>query len=119
MITSSLSPISVTRVVRSSSTQGLSSELTRVQSGRVAEVGLLGHLDEALAGGDLVVDRDRVLEVAEQDVGLLGHVRDLGRHLLVRGVEEVDHPRGPERHLEIGSGAPMASGLTKSRGFRK
>ena len=32
MITSSLSPISVTSVVRSSSTQGLSSELTRVQS---------------------------------------------------------------------------------------
>ena len=32
MITSSLSPISVTSWVRSSSTQGLSSELTRVQS---------------------------------------------------------------------------------------
>ena len=66
----------------------------------VAEVDLVGDLDQALAGGDLVVDRDGVLEVAEQDVGLLRHVGDLRRHLLVRGVEEMDHPRGPERHLE-------------------
>ena len=66
----------------------------------VAEVDLLGDLDQPLARGDLVVDRDRVLEVAEQDVGLLGHVGHLGRHLLVRGVEEVDHPRRLERDLE-------------------
>ena len=36
----------------------------------VAEVGLLRDLDEAVARGLLAVDRDRVLEVAEQDVGL-------------------------------------------------
>ncbi len=81
--------------------------LERVDPGpqlRVAEVDLVGDLDQALAGGDLVVDRDRVLEVAQQDVGLLGHVGDLGRHLLVRGVEEVDHPRGREGHLGDGLG---------------
>ena len=54
----------------------------------VAEVDLLADLDQALAGRDLLVDRDRVLEVAEQDVGLLGHVGDLGAHLLVGCVEE-------------------------------
>ena len=65
----------------------------------VAEVDLLGDLDQALAGRDLLVDRDGVLEVAEQDVGLLGHVRDLGAHLLVGRVEEMDHPRGLEGDL--------------------
>jgi hypothetical protein len=60
---------------------------------RVAEIHLLRDLDETVAGRLLAVRRDRVLEVAEQDVGLLDHVRDLGDHLLVRGVEEMDHPR--------------------------
>ena len=66
---------------------------------RVAEVDLLADLDQPLARGDLAVGRDRVLEVAEQDVGLLRHVGHLRRHLLVRGVEEMDHPRGLERDL--------------------
>ena len=65
----------------------------------VAEVDLPGDLDQALAGRDLPVDRDGVLEVAEQDVGLLDHVRDLGAHLLVGRVEEMDHPRGLEGDL--------------------
>ena len=88
--------------------------LERVDAGpelRVAEVDLLGDLDEALAGGDLLVDRDGVLEVAEQDVGLLGHVRDLRRHLLVRGVEEVDHPRGAEGDFEHRIGRADGEGL--------
>ena len=59
----------------------------------LAEVRLLRGLDQARARGLLAVDRDRVLEVAEQDVGLLGDVGRLGDHLLVREVEEVDHPR--------------------------
>src|SRR5581483_10203761 len=58
-----------------------------------------GYRDQALPRRDLLVDRDRVLEVAQQDVGLLGHVGDLGAHLLVRCVEEVDHPRGLEGDL--------------------
>src|SRR5262249_61589813 len=59
----------------------------------VPEVDVLADLDQALAGWDLLVDRDGVLEVAEQDVGLPGHLGDLRAHLLVRGVEEMDHPR--------------------------
>ena len=66
---------------------------------RVAEVDLLAHGDEALASGLLVVDRHGVLEVAQKDVGLLGDVGQLGPHLLVGGVEEMDHPRGDERDL--------------------
>jgi hypothetical protein len=66
---------------------------------RIAEVNLLADLDQALAGRDLLVDRDRVLEVPEQDVRLLRHVRDLGAHLLVGCVEEVDHPRRLEWDL--------------------
>ena len=84
----------------------------------VAEVDLLADPDQALAGGLLAVGRDRVLEVAEQDVGLLGHVRHLRRHLLVRGVEEMDHPRGLERDLAWRIGRADARGLKKSRGFR-
>jgi hypothetical protein len=68
----------------------------------VAEVDLPPDLDQPLAGGNLLVDRDGVLEVAEQDVRLLGHVRDLCPHLLVRGVEEVDHPRRPDGDLAQG-----------------
>ena len=66
---------------------------------RVAEVGRLRDLDQPLASRLLAVGRDRVLEVAQQDVRLGGHLGHLGRHLLVRGVEEVDHPRGLDRDL--------------------
>ena len=59
----------------------------------LAEVGLGRGLDQAGARRLLAVDRDRVLEVAEQDVGLLRDGGRLGDHLLVREVEEVDHPR--------------------------
>ena len=81
--------------------------LERVDAGPqlcVAEVRLLGDLDQSLAGRDLLLDRNGVLEVAEQDVGLLRHIGDLRRHLLVRGVEEVDHPGGAEGDLAQGLG---------------
>ena len=54
---------------------------------------------QPVARGLLAVDRDRVLEVAEQDVGLRRDVGGLGHHLLVGEVQEVDHPRGPQRDL--------------------
>ena len=76
MTTSSLSPISVTSWVRSSSTQGDSSALTRVHSCGLAEVDLAADLDQALARGLLAVDRDGVLEVAQQDVD---RRRDVGQ----------------------------------------
>ena len=66
---------------------------------RRAEVHLAPDPDEPLARGLLAVDRDRVLEVAEQDVGLRRDVGGLGHHLLVGEVQEVDHPRGPQRDL--------------------
>ena len=44
-------------------------------------------------GSDLVVHRNRILEIAEQHVGLGGQLGDLGRHLRVGGIEEVNHPR--------------------------
>jgi hypothetical protein len=79
--------------------------------GGLAEVGLPRDPDQALAGGLLAVGGDRVLEVAEQDVGLLDHVGDLGDHLRVRRVEEVDHPRGLDRHLEHRVGCADREGL--------
>ena len=65
----------------------------------VAEVHLAADADQPLARGHLAVHRHGVLEVPEQDVDLR---RDLGRlrhHLLVREVEEVDHPRRLDRDL--------------------
>jgi hypothetical protein len=88
--------------------------LQRVDAGPergAAEVGLLGGLDQALAGGLLAVDRDRVLEVAEQDVGLAGDARRLFDHLLVREVEEVDHPRRGHGDLAKGLGGADRLGL--------
>ena len=93
---------------------------------RVAEVHLAADGDESLARGLLALDRHGVLEVAEQDVDLLGDVGRLGDHLLVGEVEEVDHPR--RRHgilerrvgradgqrLEEGSGVLHRTALRRS-----
>ena len=93
--------------------------LQRVDPGperRLAEVGLLRRLDQALAGGLLAVDRDRVLEVAEQDVGLLGDAGRLFDHLLVREVEEVDHPRRLDGDLAQRLGGADRQGLEEISG---
>src|SRR6266516_4150626 len=66
------------------------------------EVDLAPDLHQALAGVALPVGRDRVLEVAEEDVGLARKLGELGRHLRVRGVEEVDAARGLDGDLEDG-----------------
>ena len=99
MITSSLSPIWVTSSVRSSSTQGLSRLFTRVHSAVSPRSAVARDVDQALARRLLAIDRHGVLEVAEQDVGLARDVGRLGGHLLVREVEEMDHPRGLEGDL--------------------
>ena len=99
MITSSLSPISVTSWVMSSSTQGLSRLFTRVQRAVSPKSASRAGVDQPAARGLLAVHGHRVLEVAEQDVGLGGDLGGLGDHLLVREVEEVDHPRGREGDL--------------------
>ena len=58
----------------------------------LAQVDVATDPEQALTRGLLAVDRHGVLEVAEQDVDGRGDVRHLGDHLLVREVEEVDHP---------------------------
>ena len=65
----------------------------------VAELHLAPDPEQAFARGDLPVDGDGILEVAEQDVDRRGDVRHLGDHLLVGEVEKVNHPRGPERDV--------------------
>ena len=84
---------------------------------RLAEVHLAPDADQALARGLLAVDRHGVLEVAEQDVGLGGDVGRLGDHLLVREVEEVDHPRRLERDLGERFGRPDGEGLEEVTGI--
>ena len=78
---------------------------------RRPQVDLAPDPHQALARGLLAVDRHRVLEVAEQDVGALRHLRQLGRHLLVARVEEVDHPRRRDRDLERRVRRPHGQGL--------
>ena len=68
---------------------------------RVTEIGLLRHLDEALAGRFLVADRDRVLEITEHYVDLARDILDFRADLLVVRRNEVDHAldtdgKGPE-----------------------
>ncbi len=66
---------------------------------RGPDVLLASDLDQPLARGDLVARLDSVLEVSDQHISLGRQVRDLGRHLRVARVEEVDHPRRPGRYL--------------------
>ena len=67
---------------------------------RLAEVDVTTDAQQPLARCLLAIDRHGILEVAEQDVHRrrdVGHLRD---HFLVGEVEEVDHPRWPERDLQ-------------------
>jgi hypothetical protein len=59
---------------------------------RLSELHLLADPDEAVACGLFAINGDRILEVSEEDVDGRGDVGGLGDHLLVREVEEVDHP---------------------------
>ncbi len=77
----------------------------------LAEVDLAADADQAGPRGLLVLDRDRVLEVAEEDVGLGREIWQLADDLGVRGVEEMDHPRRRHRDLEHGIGSADGEGL--------
>ncbi len=63
----------------------------RPQAGR-AEVGRLGHLDEAGASGFLGVGRDCVLEIAEHDVDLFDEIRHFGAEFFEMRRHEMNHP---------------------------
>ena len=69
-----------------------------------AEIGGLGHLDEALASGFLGIGGNRVLQIAENHVHLLGDIRHLGAHLLQVRRHEMDHALKPHRQLAIWCG---------------
>ena len=64
-----------------------------------AEVGGLGHGDEARARRLLGVGRDRVLEIAEHHVDLPDQLRHLGGDLLDVRRHEMDHALEPDRQL--------------------
>jgi acyl dehydratase len=83
---------------------------------RLAELHLAADPDEPLAGGLLALHRDRVLEVAEQDVHVGRDLRRLGDHLLVREVEEMDHPRGLDGDLAEGRRGVYREGLEEVAG---
>ena len=90
--------------------------LQRVDAGPqlgVAEVELLADLHEPGAGRFLIVGGDGVLEIAENDVRLGDRVGQLSDHLLVRGVEEMDHPRRREWDL------PERLGGAGGKGFEE
>ena len=70
----------------------------RPQAGR-AEIGRLGHGDEALARRLLGVGRDRVLQIAEHHVDLPGELRHLGGDLLDMRRHEMDHALELDRQL--------------------
>src|SRR5262249_20181287 len=78
---------------------------------RIAEIDLAADAREALARLDLLVRRDRILEVAEQDVRLPGQLRELGLHLGVARIEEVDHARRPDGDLAHGVGSAEGEGF--------
>ena len=100
MITSSLSPISVTSVVRSSSAHGESRLLTRVQSCVSPKSMTAPDLRPGRRGPPPCCRpgwRPRGCRAARRPSA--DHVGQLGDHLLVARIEEVDHPRRPDRDL--------------------
>ena len=119
MITSSRSPISPTSVVEVvEHPRRVERVHARPQRG-AAEVDLAADPHEPLARGLLAVDRDGVLEVAEQDVGRRARCpaasppssRSTGRR-------SGSSATGVTGISSSGSGAPSASGLAKERGLR-
>ena len=70
----------------------------RPQAGR-AEVGGLGHGDEARARRLLGVGRDGVLEIAEHHVDLPDQLRHLGGDLFDMRRHEMDHALEPDRQF--------------------
>ncbi len=76
-----------------------------------AELGRLGHGDEAFARGLLGVGRDRVLEIAEHHVDLAHQLRHLGGDLLDVRRHEMDHALKLDRQLAQGRRRADGEGL--------
>ena len=71
----------------------------RPKSGR-AEIGRLRHRDQAVPGRLFRVDRNRILEIAKDDVDLADQFGRLRAHLLVVRRYEMDHALKPRGQLE-------------------
>ena len=84
----------------------------------LAELDRLPDLDQAGAGGLLAVDRDRVLEVAEQDVGLVATSAALATIFSLLKSRKWIIRLGRTGISRSGWGAPIASGWKNERGLR-
>src|SRR5665811_1411671 len=117
--TSSLSPISPTSVVRSSSTQGLSSELTRVQSAVWPKSDSCAALTRPWRAASLrstgiassrLPSRMSVFWAIAAALATIFSLEKSRKWIIRDGVTGIS---------VSGSGAPIASGWKKSLGFRK
>ena len=83
---------------------------------RRTEVDLLPDPHQAGARGLLAIGRDRVLQIAQQNVRRSGHIRQPGEHLLAGRIEEMDHPR--RGHGDLANGVGRADGQRREVGAR-
>ena len=82
----------------------------RVQTPVDAEIVVAHHLDEAFAGVLLLIERHRVLEIAEDDVDLGGEILDLGADLFVMRRHEMDHALELDGKRAVGLGGADGEG---------
>ena len=66
------------------------------------EIRVARHLDEAVAGRDLLIGGNGIFEVAEHDVDLAGEIGNLGADFFDVRRYEMDHPLKPDRRLGEG-----------------
>ena len=64
----------------------------------------LAHLDEALAGGLLGLDRNGVFQIAQHHVDRFGQFGHLGAQLFHMRRHEMDHALQPHRQIAHGGG---------------
>jgi hypothetical protein len=77
----------------------------------LAELHFPSDLYEAFARVQFAIRLDAIFEVAEQNIDLVGQIRHLGHHLRIARVEEMDHPRRPERDFTQRLGCTNGKGL--------
>ena len=91
----------------------------RPKSGR-AEVGRLRHRDQAVPGRELGFDRNRVLEIAEDDVDLADEFGRLGAHLFIVRRYEMNHALEPRGKLKQRARSPDRQRVEiAARGFHE
>ena len=117
MITSSLSPISVTSVVRSSSTQGLSSELTRVQSAVSPKSTSFATRTRPSRAASLLSTETASSRLPSRMSACFAMSGTFAAIFSFEASKKWIIREGLNGTSASGSGAPIASGLRKSRGF--